>query len=357
MIQIQNSSSRRLDVVNLSDIQQTEVSWLWEPYIPLGKVSFLDGDPESGKTYIALELAAAVTTGRVVSIGIPVEGQSPVKRNPANVLYLSAEDNLGDTIKPRFVRQGGDESRFLAAQGLVQDQGDKKCFTAFHLSCVAELEERLEQYTPELVVIDPIQAFLGAKVDMHRANEVRPVLMGLSKLAERRGCAILLIRHLNKAASMKAMYRALGSVDMAAAARSILLAGRHPAEKDGRVLAHLKSSLGPRGESVAYTITEAGLKWQGVADLSADDLVASPIGAAASSVEAEAFLKEYLSGGPKPATEVYAAANQRGISQGRLARRAKALGVVRKPNGYQQGWIFMLPSSPKEGLLPLAARG
>ena len=209
-------NKRHATLVQLSTVEAKEVSWLWHPYIPLGKLTLLKGDPSAGKTFLSLALCASITQG------FPFLSQdgSPLRDDcePHNVVYLTAEDGLDDTIKPRFDSMGGDATRFYALTGAsLTDESGKEHDLAVSMADVDVLREMLEQLHPKLVVIDPVQAFLGADVDMHRANEVRPLLSGLSKLAEEYQASIILIRHLGKSMKGKAMYSGLGSIDFAAA--------------------------------------------------------------------------------------------------------------------------------------------
>ena len=184
-------------------------------------------------------------------------------RQPGKVLYISGEDGAADTLKPRFRKQGGDESLFYVADGLIEDRADGRRHSRFLLTSLEPLEEALRNLRPDLVVIDPLQAFIGGKVDLHRANEVREALQGISKLAERYNFALLIICHLNKASQSCAMYRVLGSIDLVAGARSVLLAGRHR-QDETYALVHLKCSVAQKGLTLLYSIDDAGLHWLGV---------------------------------------------------------------------------------------------
>jgi RecA-family ATPase len=206
-------------IICMAYVEPEEVSWLWYPYIPLRKQTLLEGDPGAGKTWLALTIAS------LVSRGDPFPGDAPdTLRAPANVLYLSAEDGLADMLRKRLDAANADVKRVHVLVGWQQGE-TQACIS---LGDLMPIEETLKALRPALVVIDPIQAYLGASVDMHRANEVRPVLAGLAALAEEYDCAIMTIRQLTKSAQDRAVYRGLGSIDFAAAARSIVLAGQEP---------------------------------------------------------------------------------------------------------------------------------
>ena len=229
-------SEKDLRIINMEDVEATKVKWLWYPYIPYGKITIIQGDPGEGKTTLVLNLAAKLTRGeKTRGEKLP---ESVKAAEPINVLYQSAEDGLADTIKPRLIAANADTSRVM-----VIDETDIELSMTDH-----HLEAAIQQTGAKLVILDPLQAYLGAKVDMHRANEVRPVFKHLAAVAEKYECAIVLIAHLNKTAGMKAAYRMLGSVDITAAARSILIVGRVKNNPTVRVMVHSKSSLAPEGE-------------------------------------------------------------------------------------------------------------
>ena len=238
------------------DIKQTSVEWLWFPYIPFGKLTIIQGNPGEGKTYFAMMLTAACTNRKLFPNMEDIE--------PFNVIYQTAEDGMGDTIKPRLVEAGADLSRVM----VIDDTEE-----ALTLSD-DRIEKAVRQNQVRLVIIDPVQAFIGADVDMNRANEVRPVFRKLGMIAEKTGCAIVLIGHLNKSSGTQSTYRGLGSIDIMAAVRSLIFIGKVRKDPTTRVLIHEKSSLAPPGETMAFKLgDEEGFRWVGAYEISADELL------------------------------------------------------------------------------------
>ena len=243
-------------IIRMSDVKLTPVNWLWKPYLPFGKLSVLQGNPGEGKTYFAMHLAAACTNGKLLPNMELLE--------PFNMIYQTAEDGLGDTVKPRLIEAGADLDRVL-----VIDDSEVQLTLSDE-----RIEKAIIENNARLVIIDPIQAYLGADVDMNRANEVRPIFMRLGQVAQRTGCAILLIGHLNKAAGMQSLQRGLGSIDIAAAVRSVMFIGKLKHDPTMRILTHEKSSLAPPGASLAFSLgDEGGFRWVGEYDITADEML------------------------------------------------------------------------------------
>ena len=249
-------SEEMVPMLCYEDIEQTSVEWLWFPYIPFGKLTIIQGNPGEGKTYFAMMLTAACTNRKLFPNMEDIE--------PFNVIYQTAEDGMGDTIKPRLVEAGADLSRVM----VIDDTEE-----ALTLSD-DRIEKAVRQNQVRLVIIDPVQAFIGADVDMNRANEVRPVFRKLGMIAEKTGCAIVLIGHLNKSSGAQSTYRGLGSIDIMAAVRSLIFIGKVRKDPTTRILIHEKSSLAPPGETMAFKLgDEEGFRWVGAYEISADELL------------------------------------------------------------------------------------
>ena len=257
---IENSASSS-KYISLSNVQATETEWLWYPYIPAGKITLMTADPGTGKTFFSLYLTAAVSTGR------PFFGQAETQiRPPRKAFYQTAEDGIADTIKPRLEPMNPDFNNII-----VIDESREP----LTLSNYSEIEKAMQGFNPALMIFDPLQAYLGADVDMHRANEVRPVLSRIGQLAEKYKCAVIFIMHNSKMGQNQALYRALGSIDIPAIARSMLIIGKNPDNPKQKVLCHEKSSLASHGRSILFQISPeyGGLVFDGFSDLKADDVL------------------------------------------------------------------------------------
>ena len=301
------SKPETVKIIRMSDVELTPVEWLWKPYLPFGKLSVLQGNPGEGKTYFAMHLAAACTNGKLLP--------NMERMEPFNVIYQTAEDGLGDTVKPRLIEAGADLDRVL-----VIDDSDVQLTLSDE-----RIEKAIIENNARLVIIDPIQAYLGADVDMNRANEVRPIFMRLGQVAQRTGCAILLIGHLNKAAGMQSLQRGLGSIDIAAAVRSVMFIGKLKHDPTMRILTHEKSSLAPPGVSLAFSLgDEGGFRWVGEYDITADEMLSGiEPQRETKTQQAKDLICALLAGGKQALSEdIDKAALERGIP-GRTVRDAK----------------------------------
>ena len=323
-----------LKLINMEQVEIEKIDWLLYPFIPFAKVTIVQGDPGEGKTTMVLQIIAKLTKGEAVLPSDSDESALEEKTmvlEPVNVIYQTAEDGLGDTIKPRLLSAGADCSRVM-----VIDDNDQ-ALTMMD----ARLEEAIIKTKARLVVLDPIQGFLGAAVDMHRANEIRPLMKRVAVLAEKYHCAIILIGHMNKNSNGKLSYRGLGSIDFQAAARSVLIVGRIKDEPEIRVVCHVKSSLAPEGKSIAFRLDkDTGFEWIGEYDISADDLLSGD-NRGQKIHEAKEFLKEILVSGSVAQTKVAEEAESRGIKKKTLWNAKKELEIESVKIGNQ--WFWMLP--------------
>ena len=344
----------KLKLINMDSVEVEQIEWLLYPFIPYGKVTIIQGDPGEGKTTMVLQIIAKLTRGEPIfpvtdttmkikekrsdevnsgNDGLDGEDnmQEQSSMSPVNVIYQTAEDGLGDTIKPRLLAAGADCSRVL-----VIDDSDQPLTMAD-----ARLEEAIVQTKAKMVVLDPIQGFLGAEVDMHRANEIRPLMKRVAVLAEKYHCAVILIGHMNKNSNGKSSYRGLGSIDFQAAARSVLIVGRVKDEPEVRVVCHTKSSLAPEGTSIAFRLDKNnGFEWIGEYDISADELLNGD-GRGQKGRKAKEFLLEILANGGMTQKKIAEKAEARGIKSKTLWNTKRELEIDSVKRGNQ--WYWMLP--------------
>lgn len=313
-----------LKIISMDEVPVEEVEWLWYPYIPFGKLTIIHGDGGEGKTTLILQLAALLSRGEK----LPCDS---TEREPIKVIYQTAEDGLGDTIKPRLLAGNADCSQIK-----VIDESE---------ATLTMLDERIEKAIVETgaraLILDSVQAYIGAKVDMNRANEVRAILSQLGRIAGQYRYAIILVGHLNKVQGNKSNYRGLGSIDFQATARSVLIVGRLKDNPQIRVMVQDKSSLAPEGEPIAFELDkENGFRWLGHYDISADDLLCG-IPREKKSEQAENLILEYLSQGKYPQQALLKKAQAIGISKRVLDEAKKELNVRSLKEGSQ--WYWELP--------------
>ena len=328
-------SEPRLVVTALANIEPEDVSWLWHPYIPLGKICFVEGDPGLGKTYLLLALCAAVTQGYSLPDATGKPGAPHGNKGAA--IYITAEDGLADTIRPRADKVGADLSRLFVVEGFESGDG----LQPFSFAQLNLLGQVIHDLQARLVVIDPIQAFLGAGVDMFRPNEVRPIMMRLGEVARQHRCAIVLVRHWTKAPG-KGLYRGQGSIDFTAAARSVLMVGESPEDETKRVVSQIKNSLDKMGPSLLYGIDDTGLSWYGVIEIDGESLAnAQPRKRQHQMKAAGAWLRDMLKSGPMAAQTVLDMASGEGISEKTLQRTKIAMGILSEK--VRGAWYWKLP--------------
>ena len=295
-----------LKMIRMSEVQSQEIEWLWYPFIPYGKLTIIQGDPGDGKTTMVLNLAAKLSKGEALDKNMKVT-------EPVNVIYQTAEDGLADTVKPRLELAGADCERII-----VIDESDKS-----------------------LLILDPIQAYLGGGMDMNRANEARDMTKKLGALAEKTKCAIILIGHMNKASGNKAAYRGMGSIDFFAVARSVLLVGRVEGEPNTRAVVQIKNNLAAFGHPKAFALSEDGFKWLGDYEITVDEVLGGITPKANKMEQAKQMLRELAeTQNAVLSNEIFDRADELGISKRTLENAKKELGIrARKINN---AWYWEL---------------
>ncbi len=325
--------------VMLSDVESEKVEWLWHNRIPLGKITILDGDPGLGKSVMTMNLAARVTKGLDLPpdpFGNVDDGLGEVAMwRSGGVVIMSAEDGLADTIKPRLEAAGADCNKVLA----IATKKDDGSLTI--PEDIATIEEAIKRVEAKLLIVDPLMAFLSGKANSDQ--DVRRALTPLSKMAERTGVAVLMVRHLNKKEAMNALYRGGGSIGIIGAARSGLIVAEHPQNKDLRVLAVSKSNLAEKPDSLTYAVKGASngaamVEWGDTMKMDANDLL-NPDDSQIT--KAKAYILEELEDSPQPAKDMYAGAEKKDISK-RTLERAKSDLNIRSEQLADGSWQWKL---------------
>ncbi len=342
----------------IADIEAKPVSWLWHDRIARGKTTIVAGNPGLGKSQITASIAAVVTTG----------GRWPVDHTQCglgDVLFLTAEDDPADTLRPRLEAAGADLTRVHVVDGVIRgytgDGARKDRMFSLEEDLQALEAKLVELGNVAVVVIDPITAYLG-NIDSHKNADVRALLAPLSELAARHNVAIIGVSHLSKAAGTQALMRVNGSLAFVAAARAAYLVTSDPADKTRRLFLPMKNNLGPDSTGLAFRIegvtvaSPAGplgtsrVTWDSEpVTVTADEAMQTETTTEGNSALAEAsdWLCETLAEGPKPASEIFKLADAEGISKRTLKRAKSELGIKPTKTGMGGGWSWSLPKGAK----------
>ncbi len=319
------------DIISLADLQPQPVEWLWQHRLAAGTLATLSGKPGSGKTWVALAIAAALTRGR--------DPFTAEELKPATVLYASAEHPAAQVIQPRFAGLKGNPARLVILRRAVSASS-----TPSPDSALRALENALQKTQPHLVILDPWDELCEA--DLDRASQTRPLLDRLARLAELHHCCILLIRHLAKPAAGRPAHRGRSSIDYSAAIRTEFLVGSSPDAPTQAALLHVKSNLGPLAPPLDYRIGEAGnFHWTGLSNLTPQDLLAArPTGAGLPKRKfAAQWLRECLQLGRQTQGSIEVAAERDGVCITTLRRAKFDIGVRSSKDGKSGAWWWTLP--------------
>jgi hypothetical protein len=312
------------ELVSLADLEPQPVEWLWPLRLAAGTLAMVSGEPGSGKTWAAVAIAAAMTTGREPYSGDELE--------PCTVLYASAEHSAAQVIQPRFAALNGDPERLV-----ILRRAGSASFTSSPSFTFRDLEEALQKTEARLVILDPWESVLGLDADLDR----------LTRLAEKHHCCILLIRHLTKRAPGRPVGRGRASVELSAALRTEFLTGSSPDAPTRTALLHIKSNLGPLTPPLDYGINKAGrFYWMGLSNLTPEDLLAQrPTGAGLPPRKfAAQWLRNYLGEGSQTQGTIEIAAERDGVSIATLRRAKFDLGVRSSKDGKSGVWWWAMPS-------------
>lgn len=335
-------------------ITRARVDWLWPGRLPVGKLVMLDGDPDQGKSTLALDLAARISAGRPMPDGHET-GRS------AGVLVLSAEDGLEDTIAPRLAAAGADLPRVTIWTDVADydPDGNPRRRPPIIPGDLDRLEGHIRRLGVGLVIIDVLMAYLDSTVNSHHDQDIRRVLHHLGVIANRTGTVMLILRHLNKSGGAKAIYRGGGSIGIIGAARVGLLAATHPEDDQRKVLAVSKCNLAERPPALCYEIVGSPLygcgaiRWLGTTTFGADALMdtdrrggedddSKPRG------QAMTFLRNLLEGNPMSVQDVKAETAAAGLSWATVRRAQSQLGIEPvkrgRPADSEQWWEWGLPA-------------
>ena len=310
-----------------SSVKETSVDWLWYPYIPFGKVTLLQGDPGGGKSTLMMNIIAAVSNGAASPDGVRL-------KKPMHVIYQCSEDGASDTIKPRLIKAGADCDNVA----FIDEEIDSLTLND------ENLRSAIADFNAKLVVIDPFQAYLG-DADMTNASSIRKVLRQLGIWAAAYDCAVVLIGHLNKKQGSKDIYRGLGSIDLVAAARSVLQI-EVCEDSETRVLRHVKSSLAPKGRELFFVMdSSVGVQWLDIEAIKNPIVTPAEIYTDKMNKQEQTadMLRSILRDGPVKAADIKLAFNNADISERTLMLTKKFLGI----ESYRKSgtWYWAMPKT------------
>lgn len=308
-----------------SEVSEVSVDWLWYPYIPYGKLTVLQGDPGEGKSTFILNIAALLSNGKAMPDGFVI-------KEPHNIIYQCSEDGVSDTVKPRLIAAGADCNRVA----YIVDDDAPLTFDD------ERIDEAIEKTAARLLILDPLQSYIPQDGDMHNAARMRSILSKLAKVAAKRNCAIVLVGHMNKAGGGKKLYRGLGSIDIAAIARSVLMVSRDECDESIRYVCQIKSSLAPEGSAIGFQFDPiSGFRWLGPCTPNTRNTVEDGPSETKRSIAAR-YIYETLSEQDTPVVEIMEMLQRLGISARTINSAKKDIEV----KSYRKNdiWYWRLPS-------------
>lgn len=339
-----------LQIVNMADIQAQPIRWLWDGWLPLGKMTILAGAGGCGKTNLSLALIATITTG-----GIFPDGSKC--KSAGKVLIYSTEDDPADTLKPRLIANGADISKVSIISGRTNEKGELEPFDPSR--DFPKIEEYIKANPDvKLLMIDPIISAVSG--DMNKANDVRKSLQPLVDLANEYKFSVLGITHFSKGSSASTPAdRIIGSQAFTALARMAWSAAKREDEGDC-ILVRAKSNNSILEGGVKYQIeSETVLDdiettktvWLGTIEGTARELLNEAENTESSNGSALDLAKEFLidllgSVEKMSASEVQDEAKNAGYSVASIRRAKDNLNI--KPFKEGSAWYWKLPSIFKD---------
>lgn len=312
--------------VKWSTVKPKLISWLWKNWIPSGKLTILVGDTGLGKTSLALDIAARLTTGRPMPL---CDNDLETKPLIGNVLYQSHEDEVDDTLLPRCISAGVDRDRIehIETDNLNIDE-----------DCEL-IEQNIIEMNARLVIWDPLQSFMGKNADICRITDIRRLLTNLGGIAARNDCAMIIISHQTKSSSANEIHRVFGSVDITATARSVLRVSRSDDDPDTRILSHIKSSVSRPSQPIAFRILDnAPILYLGDYETEFDTVeIAEDYSKRAKAAE---IICAMLKDGPVEGTKIFAACKEAGIGTRTVEQIKKELNVRSGRDGNKRIWFL-----------------
>lgn len=284
------------ELVIASTVEPKEITWLWWPYIPAGSASMIFGPGGTGKSHIAVDIAARISRGEALP-------QQKTALPAQNVLIMSAEDEFDRVLVPRLIAAGADLDRIAFPK------------TAFTLDKdgLKMVESYMTSFAAGIVFVDPIVAYIGGKIDINKANETRVFTGGLHQMAMRTGAAIVVVHHSRKGSEGTDYDRAMGSADFNNAVRSVLYTTQAP--NGDRIMKHVKANYAALGPTLGYEFGEKGFEWTGAYQETGLKETKQKKG-----VEVQEGLRLKLANGPVAATQIEQWATKNGYNHRTMVR-------------------------------------